>query len=84
MSGAHALERPNMKDELFGVLIEPNFYCVLKEYGEAAARFKSGKYKSAQAHAMWIAYLCGKEQLSAQQIMERYPDDETQPHEQLL
>jgi hypothetical protein len=70
-----------MKDEMYGVLIEPKFYSVMKEYGYPLARFASGKYKDTQTHAMWIAYLCGKEQQGAQQIMERYPDDDDQPHE---
>lgn len=70
-----------MKDEMQGVLIEPVFYSVLKEYGCPTARFASGKYKDTQAHAMWIAYLCGKEGSYAQHVMERYPDDDDLPHE---
>lgn len=71
-----------MLDEMYGVLIEPNFYSALKEYGYPTARFASGKYKDATAQAMWVAYLCGKEGQHAQAIMERYPDDDTQPHEE--
>jgi hypothetical protein len=71
----------NMKDDLYGTLIEPGFYSVLKEYGYPSARFTNGKYKDTQTHAMWIAYLCGKTQEGAQQIMAHYPDCQEQPHE---
>lgn len=67
-----------MKDD---ELIEPCFYSVLKECGYPTERFASGKYKDHRAYALWIAYLCGKEQEHAQHIMERYPGDEEQPCE---
>lgn len=70
-----------MKDELLNTLIEPNFYSVLKEYGMSTERFRDGKYKDVMSHAMWIAYLCGKEQKHAQQVMGDYPDDDEEPHE---
>lgn len=70
-----------MKDEMYGVLIEPNFYSVLKEHGLPSARYASGKYKDETAQTAWIAYLCGKEHTHAQAVLERYPDDETEPHE---
>ena len=44
------------KDEMFGVLIEHEFYVILKEEGHSTSRRADGTYWDKDAQSLWVAY----------------------------
>ena len=66
-------KRISPKDEMYGVLIDPEFYGILKEEGHDTSRRADGTYWDEYAQRLWIAYQESKSK-SPQKANEEEPD----------